>query len=278
MKYFGRSKEVAEALLQQFENGDVAAPLKMVLLSNPGLPQGNWSWTNQFITMMMGCTDARGFKQWQKVGRRVASGPRAYIRVPLMNRYKTEDKEGNEETRQYIYACKTVPVWDVAQTSGDDLEEPEDHAALLEALPLMAVAEAWGVKVKAIGVQNKGFLGWYNPTFDEIAIGTENVIVWLHELFHKGDFQNQTKMEPANHWRSETVAQLGACVLAHMLGIGDQADEGMTWQYIKKQVGTDTDKAVTACTQVLNRVCEVAQLIMKTADELAAVDAEVVAV
>ena len=270
-KYYGKSQEIAQSVLERFKSGNVAEPLKMVLLSDNRTPMAKWSFLNQFVCILSGCTDARGIKQWAKVGRKVTGEKaRTYILAPLTKTIrKTNAKTGEEETSSYVYGFKSIPVWDVEQTHGDPLpeeDEPEDHKRTLESLPLLNVAEEWGVKVLTQGVQGSGYLGYYSRGADVIVTGVENPIVFLHELVHKADYLNGTKVEEPNHPTSEAVAQLGACILAHMIGLGEQADEGFTWKYIQQQAGSDNDKAVKLCTQVLDRTCKVVNLILETAE------------
>jgi hypothetical protein len=159
----------------------------------------------------------------------------------------------------------TQAVWDISVTHGEPLQVPEEHIRVLESLPLIEVAEQWGVSVKTVSPAGLGYLGYYSPTRDEIAVGTVNVRTWLHELVHKADYLNGTKTEEPNHWRSEAVAELGSCVLAHMLGL-DEVDEGGAWEYIKAQAKGNDKEAINICLQVLKRVGEVVNLILEAAE------------
>ena len=71
-----------ETVLKAFENN----PEKVALAVFRGRekPSDNWSFFNRLIMFMNNTTDARGFRQWKKVGRRVKKGTKAfYILVPI---------------------------------------------------------------------------------------------------------------------------------------------------------------------------------------------------
>ncbi len=272
-KYYGKSEEVGLSIVQRFQAGTVAEPLKQVLLSGTEVPMNGWSFNNRFVLIITGHTDARGIKQWASVGRSIkGSKATGYIMVPYSRTFTklvVTPETGREEEKKVtvITGYGTTPVWDVSVTSGEPLQTPEEHKRILEALPLMEVARAWGVDVKTISPANLGYLGYYANDRNEIAVGTVNVRTWLHELMHKADFVNGTKVEPPNHWRSEAVADLGACVLAHMLGL-QEVDEGGAWEYnIKAQAKGDKLEAINICMQVIKRVGAVVDLILTTAEK-----------
>lgn len=273
MKFYGRSQEVAESIVERFKSGNVAEPMKQILLQGTEVPMQSWSWNNRFVLYITGHTDARGFRQWADVGRSVkGSKATGYIlvRSNIRKRVKNEitGKEEEEEEITVTTGFGTTPVWDISVTSGKPLQTPESHKRLLEALPLIEVARQWGVNVKTISPANLGYLGYYSRSSNEIAVGTVNLRTWLHELMHKADEVNGTKTEAPNHWRSEAVAELGACVLAHMLNLSGDIDEGGAWEYIKHQAKGDTSEAIKICMQVLKRVGNVVDLIIRTASEV----------
>lgn len=64
------------------------------------------------------------------------------------------------------------------------------------------------------------------------------------------------------------MAQLGACVLAHLIGRADDADEGKTWNYISGYAKETGITAITACTRVVERTAAAINLILSTAEAL----------
>ena len=72
-----RIREAMETVLKAFEN----SPEKVALAVFKGnrKPSDNWSFFNRLIMFMNNTEDARGFRQWQKVGRRVKKGAKAFL-------------------------------------------------------------------------------------------------------------------------------------------------------------------------------------------------------
>ena len=92
MKYYGKAEEAARRLLLAFETGNLPQALAQVFLRRKDdVPCRQWSWNNQIMTALMGYHDARGFQQWQEVGRKVKKGEKAFaILAPL-----DDDEEGS---------------------------------------------------------------------------------------------------------------------------------------------------------------------------------------
>lgn len=268
--YNGRSKQVAEQIVARFERGDIAAPLAVALLSHKGVWMDKWSPMNRFWAIINGCTDARAFGTWKKAGRRVKGKARFYILTPRYGFFSETDEDGEKKTVRYVKAYGTCAVWDVTDTDGDPLPKPDnaDHEELLANLPLLDVAEAWGLDVQTVSSHGKGYLGYYQDATKTVATGTKNLGTFLHELVHAADYRNGTKVEKANHPVSEAVAELGSSVLAHALGMPHDADEGGTWRYIKMQAGGCEEKAFKLCRQVINRVAAVCDLILEESEKL----------
>ena len=51
-----------------------------------------------------------------------------------------------------------------------------------------------------------------------IAVGVKNLATWAHELIHAADDRLGNLTERGQHWRSETVAELGGAILLEALG------------------------------------------------------------
>lgn len=92
--------------------------------------------------------------------------------------------------------------------------------------------------------------------------------MWAHELVHAADHRNGKLKELGQHWRSETVAQLGSAVLLRLLGHGEDADLGGSWRYIQWYARKSDIEVVEACGLVLDRTCEAVALILDTAEFL----------
>jgi hypothetical protein len=105
-------------------------------------------------------------------------------------------------------------------------ELDSDVAALLD------VAKACGACGGTFDGEGVGFLGRYLHG-KAIELGVKNLSTWAHELCHAADDRNGSLKEKGQHWRSETVAELGGAVLLEILGFKQEADLGGCWEYIQ---------------------------------------------
>ena len=71
-----------------------------------------------------------GYQTWRELGRQVKRGERALqILAPLQRKRERENEKGESETFYAVAGFKTVSVFDISQTEGDDL--PEIRSCLL---------------------------------------------------------------------------------------------------------------------------------------------------
>ena len=273
MKYYGKAEEAANRLLHAFETGNLPQALAQVFLRRKDdVPCRQWSWNNQLMTALMGYSDARGFQQWQEVGRQVRKGEKAFaILAPLMTAKKGTDSETGEETAERsIYGFKGIPVFGYEQTEGEPLPEQETDAEnWIATLPLLEVAQSWGLTVNTYAGRQHKPLGHY-VRGRAIAVGVENLATWAHELIHAADDRNGTLKERAQHWRSEVVAELGGAVLLECLGLMEESDRGGCWQYVRQYAEGENKDPLMLCGQVSDRVCRAVARLLEEAEGLQA--------
>lgn len=268
MNFFGKAAEAADDILRAFENPNtLPAPLATIFIwRKDGSPCRSWSWRNQMLAALKGHKDARGFRQWQEVGRHVKKGEKSFtILSPCVKRV-VDEKTGEEKS--VVVGFRGTAVFGVGQTDGDPL--PEGDPALdhwLDCLPVRAVAAEWGLTVETYNGAGGDKLGVYRWG-TSIGLGVKNLSTWAHELIHAADFRNGKLKELGQHWRSEIVAELGGAVLLTLLGYLHEADLGGCWEYVKRYAdkrGIDIHKA---CNLVLERTCEAVALVLDTAEAL----------
>lgn len=282
MKFYGKAQEVAEQVIQRFKTGDIGQPLADIFIKNsPGSPSAYWSHRNRLIMHLIGMThDARGFKQWRDVGRKVKKGTHAFhILAPVMAKVEIEDEQGSKVTIQRLVGFKSVAVHAIYDTEifDEDLwsrsSTPDDGVRkFLEELPLRQVAEEWGIELTAYSGKQQAARGWYARN-GVIGLGVKNLSTWTHELIHAAEDKLGTlpkNIRGLEKQQAEVVAELGGAVLLIMLGHEVEADTAGAWKYITSWAGDDDDKAISMCLDVLGRVCEAIDLVMKTADSLGA--------
>ncbi|HEY2838157.1 MAG TPA: hypothetical protein VGJ26_03360 [Pirellulales bacterium] len=276
MKFYGTAERAASDILAAFKAGNLPTALAPLFIRRKDdRPSTRWSWGNQLIAAIHGCLDARAFGQWLEVERAVRKGEKARAVILAPCTRKVEGPYGEERTA--VYGFRGVCVFDVSQTDGAPLPQGVDDetAEFLRNLPLRAVAESWGLAIDAIDGKACKALGWYRHK-QAIALGVKNLSTWAHELIHAADDRLGGLVERGQHWRSETVAELGGAILLCCLGLSLEADTGGAWDYISRYAKDAELEPITACMTVLKRTCDAVALILDTAEQLAGIKAETV--
>lgn len=271
-KLYGKAADVGGEIVEKFKNpSSLPAPLATIFIRRKDQsPCRAWSWGNQLIVAMHGYSEARGFRQWQEVGRHVKKGERAcYILAPCTRKIEGEGEDGATEETTAVYGFRSVPVFGLEQTDGDPLRVDEHVTAWLQGLPLREVAESWGLEIQAFNGGAGGTLGYISPSTNTIALGVENLSTWAHEMIHAADARNVGPLKTGQHVDQETVAQLGSAILLTLLGKPVEADLGHTWEYIESYVAKTGRSTIDTCLELLNRTCRAVDLILTTAESLA---------
>jgi antirestriction protein ArdC len=268
-KFYGQAEAVANRIVDSFKSGNLPKALSPVFIHrDDDIPCRKWSWNNQLLTALAGFDDARGFRQWKTAGRSVKKGEKSFqILAPVTVKRTVIGDDGNESEGCAVIGFRSVAVFGYEQTEGKPLADREDEERFIDSLPLIEVARAWGLSVATYGGESGRALGKYRPGH-AIALGVENHATWAHELMHAADDRLGQLTERGQHWRSETVAELGGAILLECIGESSEADLGGCWKYIEHYAKDAELEAVTACMKVLKRTCDAVALILDTAGSL----------
>ena len=269
MKFYGQATETASKILDAFQAGTVPAALANVFIRwDDGSPCRKWSFSNQLLTAIAGHDDARGFRQWQEVGRSVKKGEKSFqILVPLSKKFERENESGETTSGYAVYGFKTAAVFGYDQTEGDPIPAREESQKFVDSLPLIEVAREWGLRVATYCGDERGPAGQYAPG-SAIALGVENLSTWAHELIHAADDRNQGGLKAGQQLDQEVVAEFGGAVLLEMLGMADAADRGGCWQYVATYAAAAKKEPLAVCQMLLDRTCKAVALIMETAAKI----------
>lgn len=265
MKFTGKAEEVAAKLVELFKSGDPGKAIANIFIQQGGRHMNNWSFNNRIIAILHGYSDAMGFKQWVSLGRTVKKGERAfYILAPLACKGTKEDN-GKKVEYTFIRGFRGIPVFGYEQTEGEPIAfEDSEH---INSLPLLEVANAWGINVGTYKGKENCPNGYFSPGNLSIMLGVKNITTWLHELVHAAEFRLGL-LTPANYTsqklEAEIVAELGATVLAHCLGLHDQADNGGCWEYIKNWSKHYKKDPSEAAYKLIDRTCKSVNYILET--------------
>jgi len=148
----------------------------------------NYSFNNTLLILSQ-CPHASyvaGYRDWQKRGRQVKKGEKGiYILAPL----NVKDKETDEYK---IVGFRSVAVFDISQTSGDDIPEvarkltTDNFAGIVDAV--LRVIESEGVSVTFESIPGRSN-GYYDSIAKKIVIEQglakdQQVKTLIHELAH----------------------------------------------------------------------------------------------
>jgi hypothetical protein len=97
MRFYGKAESVAKRILEAFERGEIPRALAQVYI--------------HLLVALAGHSDARGYRQWQDVGRHVKKGERAFgILAPLTRKVSETDGDSREtKERVAVYGFRYVP-------------------------------------------------------------------------------------------------------------------------------------------------------------------------
>ena len=216
-------------LMAMFQSGNFPAQVAMTIIrkaEGDSIPADNWSFANCLLMASQNTHDARGFRQWQAVGRNVKKGSKAiHIFAPLTKKIKEKDDVTGEETERFIIiGFKPIPVFRLEDTDGEPLPtfdyKPKQYP------PFFDVAAKLGVKVEYKALRSDYF-GRYTLTTKTIELDSHDVIVFYHELAHAvhDTFVDLRTCEKA---KKEIVAELSALILCELSGVS-----GYQWQGFK---------------------------------------------
>jgi hypothetical protein len=135
-------------------------------------PLCEWSTGNQLLAFLHSTADARGYRQWQEVGRHVKKGAKAFaILAPCTVRKTETDVDGREAERVIVTGFRAVPVFRLEDTEGEPVVYPDYSPPQLP--PLHDVAERLGVRLRYSPTGRER--GSYSLVNGGIVLGTHDV-------------------------------------------------------------------------------------------------------
>ena len=113
-------KQALQSILKRFENGDIPEVIAYSTFPIPNIPASKWSLLNRMLMFIAGTNDARGFRQWQEVGRHVKQGAKAL--TILAPRFVKKQAEDEEKEKILLVGFFSIPVFRVEDTEGEPLD------------------------------------------------------------------------------------------------------------------------------------------------------------
>jgi antirestriction protein ArdC len=262
-------QEITDRLLATWQSGDMPNQIAKTMLrrDHNERPSDGWSFGNRLLMFIAGTEDARGYRQWEQVGRHVVKGAKAFpILRPYMKRIPGKD---GEDDLHILVGFGTVPVFRIEDTDGEPVVEADYVPATMP--PLVEVAREWGIPVSYAPGNGRAY-GSYAPGLDRIELATHAEVTFLHELMHAAHRRvleaSGRKMVGGQNPAQEIVAETGAAALCLLYGLTGYQQESL--DYVSVYAGsTDPTQVAKAVVRVIADIGKAMELILDTADQAA---------
>jgi len=239
-----KAKEQLKKLLKAFKKPEQLVDdikISTIRRLNNHKPSDSWSLCNRLLMMIHGTNDARGYLQWQKVGRYVKKGAKAFhILAPLWIKIEEETENGEIIEKSVLRGFRPVAVFRLEDTEGKPVEYPDYSPPELP--PLFQKAKEWNIDVKWEPFQSSKY-GSYNISEDSISLQSYDWHIFFHELAHATHKRVRGDLKGGQQDDQETVAEITAAVLGRLFG---KKTDKQTWNYINNYNKNLTWKIVTS--------------------------------
>ena len=223
-----KAQEQLEKLVEAFRTGQIGEVIHRTVISPVDVPCSRWSLCNRVIVALSGTDDARGYRQWEEVGRHVKKGAKGiYILIPWVCATEGEEEGADKDTTRGLRGFVAKAVFAYEDTEGEEIEQPVVEPPQLP--PLYEVAERFGLRVKYKSFDGNRF-GYYDPEGGEIVLMTHQNKTFWHELAHAAHQRIKGTLKRGSDPKQEAVAELTATVIAGLYG-SDWS--GNCWQYVQ---------------------------------------------
>ena len=248
-------RQAIESVVQRFKEGDIPKAIAYSMFPIPNTPSSKWSLLNRTLMFIYGTSDARGFRQWKEAGRYVKKGSKSF--TILAPRFVKKQDEDEEETEPILAGFLPVPVFRVEDTEGEALDYEKVE---LPGLPLMEVAQEWGISVKAVP-GNYHYSGYFSQDRKEIGLASKEEIVFFHELAHAAHQRILGELKKGQHWKQEIVAELAAATLCKIVRKTSR-HLGNSYWYVEKYAKTANLSPWQGCLKVISDTEKVLNFIL----------------
>ena len=252
MRLSDKAQKSLECVIERFKNGDLSAITQVTRISlAEDAPARNWSLSNKVISFIQsGELDCRGFKHWEKLGRKIKKGSQAiYILRPVT--IKTLKEENGKQKEEYsCISFSSVPVFSASSTEGNTplpAYQPKNLPQLME------LAKKFKISVEYVPILPDR-LGDCTSDGKNIRLGSNSPAVFFHELAHAIHAHIEGKLQGNQNVEQETVAEFSAAVLMDLYVYQDHS--GNAWHYIS-HYAKDPLIAISKAMRTIEKVLEV---------------------
>jgi len=230
----------------------------------------NYSYFNQFILYCAKASQVAGFKQWQKVhNRTVNKGAKAIwilapntILIPKdefkgnLKHAEIVEKNGSEFVKLVTY--KSVPVFDIADTEGEEINKNMTTRADISLNELKSVSESLGytVNTKALEIATGGYISEKKIVLNSNLTEIENVGTLIHEMAH-GELGHTDSKDVTSQSLQEQQAETVTYILCNMYGVNRNSEfylKGWKLDENINQSFSRIDKAVKSISKEIEKL------------------------
>jgi len=225
--------------------------ISLTVRPGPDVPCRKWSFNNQLITAMRRTRDARGYRQWGKVGRHVKKGSRAFaILAPMMHKRTVPNRQtGEDEERRWI-TFKPVQVFRYEDTEGTPIDYNEEPPNTMP--PLFDVVEKMDLSVDWQGAVDS-VRGSFNRETNEVMLFTDDTRTFFHEIAHAAHAAVDHNAIRSGYAFCEVVAELSAWALLSLYS-PEELTPKYSFEYINAYAGGNAAKAVLSALATVGKV------------------------
>ncbi|MEI7579145.1 MAG: ArdC-like ssDNA-binding domain-containing protein [bacterium] len=221
----------------------------------------NYSYCNQLILHSQGASQVAGFNQWKnEFNRTVKKGGRAiWILAPMVFTKKVTNKETNkEEEKQVITSFKSVPVFDISQTEGEEVKKNMTTKANIELETLLKTAQKLGyiVSKKALEVSCGGYISQKEIVLNSNLNETENIGTLIHELCH-GELGHTDDKDQTSRSLAEQQAETTTAILCNIYGVERKSEFYLKSWKLDENIKESFSKMVKAVQIISKTIGEV---------------------
>lgn len=246
-----KAKDCLQRIVDLFKAGNIPKALAVATIPpQHGIPSAKWSIGNRVLQFIADTSDARGFRQWQKTGRKIKKGAKAFcILGPNTKVIKDTGDNGQKAEKIIVTGFHAIPVFRSEDTDGKPLPyEPATPP------PLVNVASQFGLSVSYQTFASK-YYGYYQSGPKRIVLATHSAQVFFHELAHAAHERVESDLKGGQVPSQEIIAELTAATLAQMYC--PETNLGFSYEYIKSYAKKSKKGIERACLAVINTVGKV---------------------
>jgi len=204
----------------------------------------NYSFYNQMILGFYGCSQVAGYKKWQELGRRVKKGSKAvWILAPYLKKEIVENEEGKEEETKRLAGFFSVPVFDIADTEGEEIKRGMTtySGITLNKVKEFAKGQGYVVKVEPLEIKLGGYIKERKIVLNRNLNQVENTGTLIHELIH-GELNHNGKDSKVSAKVAEQQAETATYLVCQVLGIERKSEFYLKSWHLSEDIVKDFQK------------------------------------